>query len=395
MIIVDLNKNIKIGKFEINLLDTLAFLAMVLTGILLRVFLFSYESLDYIEFLDNWTSLLGREGFGALKDGWYNYTGIYMYILFVIGKLPISNLVGIKVVSLIFDFLLSIAVAKTARLLRENINPLIPFSVVWFLPTIVANSAMWGPCDSIYCFFLIVSFIYILKGDSFKTMLFFSIAFALKLQSIFLVPVIILLFLLKKIRFRDLFLVPLVYIITIIPMWLTGRPLLECLLIYATQSTGKTSGISINYPNIYYLLMNDCYVDLYHGPALMFTVAVLLVIMYFVLKRCYEKGINNQIILQTALLSSSLMVFFLPNMHERYAYLIDLLAILYAFSVPKKYHIPVIKVMISFIAYQTYFLYGSYFSYEVLAILGIYLIFDNTITLFKTLNSSDEDSNNK
>ncbi len=385
---MNLNKDIKIGKYTVNLLDFLAFMAMVVVGLLLRFFLFSYESDDYRIFLEKWATLLEKEGFSFLRGSWYNYTGIYMYILFIISKLPISNLIGIKLFSVVFDLLLALAVAKATTLFKENVNPLIPFSVVWFLPTVVANSAMWGQCDSFYCFFMVMCFIHLAKENSFKAMLYFSIAFAIKLQSIFLAPVIILLFLLKKVRFRDFFLVPIVYFISIVPLWITGRPLLECILIYANQIKGKNFGISINYPNMYYLLDNECYIDLYHAPAMLFTVSALLVIMYYVLKFCYNKGYNKNILIQTALLSGSIIVFFLPNMRERYSYLIDIIAVIYAFSVPKKYHIPMLRVLISFIAYQTYFVYGPYFNYEILAFIGIYLIYDATVTLLKTVKDT-------
>lgn len=387
---MNLDKTVKIGKYTLNLLDILAFCAMIIIGVTLRVFLFSYESQDWIEFLKGWTDVLGsRDGFKTLEYGWYNYTGIYMYILFVIVKLPIPNLIGIKIVSVIFDLALAVVVAKVCKLLKENINPLLPFAVVWFLPTVVANSAMWGQCDSIYSLFIILSFYYLLKENSFKAMLFFSISFAIKLQSIFFAPVILLMFLLKKIRFREFFLIPIVYFISIVPLWIAGRPLFECLTIYLGQAQGKVTGISQNYPNIYYLLLNDCYIDLYHAPAMLFTVSVLLFIMYYVLKACYRKGIDSNILVQTALLSTTLIVFFLPNMHDRYSYIPDILAIIYAFTVPRKFHIPVLRTLVSFIAYQTYFVYGSYFDYNILAFIGIYLIFDGTVTLINTLKAKE------
>ncbi len=382
---MDLNITFKMGKREFNLLDTLVFLAMIFVGILLRVFLFEYESLDYTTYLEPWTSLMSRLGFSILKDGWYNYTGLYMYALFFISKLPIPYLVSIKLLSVIFDLLLSLATAKTVKIVKENVNPLIVFAIVWFAPTVILNSSMWGQCDSIYAFFLVMSFMYFFKEDSFKGMLFFSIAFALKLQTIFFAPIVILLFFLKKIKFYELFLIPAVYFVSIIPLWIAGRPLLDCLTIYLGQAGGKNDGISLNYPNMYYLLNNDCYIDLYHVPAILFTVSALLVIMYYVLKKCYEKGIDNNILIQTALLSGSLILFFLPNMRERYSFVVDIIAILYAFTIPKKLYVPVLKFLISAIAYQTYFVYGPYFDYTILAFIQIFLIFDCTVTLVKTL----------
>ncbi|MBO7599707.1 MAG: hypothetical protein J6S95_00970, partial [Lachnospiraceae bacterium] len=115
---MDLNITFKIGKREFNLLDTLVFLAMIFVGILLRVFLFEYVSGDYEIFLEPWTGVMERLGFSSLKDGWYNYTGLYMYALFIIAKLPIYNLYGIKILSCIFDLLLALATAKAAKTLK-------------------------------------------------------------------------------------------------------------------------------------------------------------------------------------------------------------------------------------------------------------------------------------
>ena len=390
---MNLNKTLKIKNFEINLLDMLALIAIVTVGVLIRAFLYGFESTDYELYLSRWTSVLDSEGFSALSGSWYNYSGIYMYLLYIIAKLPCSYLAGIKTLSLIFDLLLAGAVACVVKLLNKDSNPLIPFGVVWFAPTVIANSGMWGQCDSIYAFFIVLSLYFILKDDSLKAMLFFSVAFALKLQSIFFAPVLILLFFLKKIKFWEFLLIPATYFVSILPMWIAGRPLIECLTIYMGQTGGNNDGISINYPNIYYLLENDCYIDLYHVPAILFTVSVLLVIMYHILKTCYKKGIDNSIIIQTALLAGSLILFFLPNMRERYSYVIDIIAIIYALYIPKKYYVPVLKILISFIGYQTYFVFGPYFNYEILAFIQIILIFDCTVTLLKYLRDYNANGN--
>lgn len=389
---MNLNITFKIKDKEINLLDLLAFIAMIGAGILLRVKLYDFISGDYTEFLEKWTRILEYEGFKSLGDSWYNYTPLYMYVLYIIAKLPIYNLYGIKIFSGIFDFLLAYSAAKCSKQLRENINPLIPFAVVWFTPTVVSNSSMWGQCDSIYTFFIVMTFIYLMKEDSFKSMLYFAFAFSIKLQSVFFAPVLLLMFFLKKIRIRDVFLVPLVYIIQIIPIWIAGRPLKSCLFIYFEQSRGKNGGISVNYPNIYYLLMNDAYIELYSGPAVIFTVCVLLVLMYHVLKKCYRIGYNKTILLEIVLACGTIIVYLLPSMRERYSFMVDIIAIIYGLTVPKKLHIPILRILISYLAYTTYFIHGQYVSYKVLAVVGIYLIYDAVTTLLKSLADKEKES---
>lgn len=382
---MNLNITFKFRNKEYNLLDCLAVVAIIVAGALLRIKLYEFISGDYTEFLEKWTRILGNEGFKSLGDVWYNYTPLYMYVLWIIAKLPIYNLYGIKIFSGIFDLLLAWTCARTAKKLRPSMNPLIPFAVVWFTPTVVSNSSMWGQCDSIYTFCIMMCLLYLMEENSFKSMLWFSLSFALKLQSVFFAPVILLMFFLKKIKFRDCFLIPAVYFLQIIPIWIAGRPLKSCLLIYLEQSRGKTDGLSVNYPNIYYLLMNDAYIELYGTPAIIFTVCVLIVLMYHVLKKCYKNGYNKEIILETALACGSIIVFLLPFMRERYSYMVDILAIIYGFTVPKKLHIPIIRILVSYLCYTTYYVHGMYLSYEVLAVLGIYLIYDAVTTLLKSM----------
>ena len=391
-----LNKSIKIFSKEYNLLDVLAFFALIIVGVLARVVLFSYVSDDYTLYLERWISVLRNEGFKSLSVGWYNYTPIYMYVLWIISKLPVYDLYAIKVFSMIFDLFLAIVTASfTVTILKDKevqrkVNPVLVFGVIWLTPTILVNSGMWGQCDSIYVSMIVLSFLYLAKEDSLKGMIFFSIAFALKLQSIFFAPVLILLFFLKKIKFWEFFIIPATYIISAIPIMIAGRPFIDCLLIYKGQAEGKSGGLSNNWPNIYYLLMNDAYIDLYKTAGIIFTFCVLLVFMYYVLKKCYEKGIDNGLLLQISLAVGSLIVFFLPGMHERYAYLVDILAIVYAFMMPKKFYVPLLRIFISFIAYQTYFVYGMYFNYEILAAIQIFLIYDSVMTLYKTLNEKKD-----
>ena len=393
---MNLNKSIKIFSKEYNLLDVLAFFALVLFGVLIRIALFSYVSDDYTLYLERWISVLRNEGFKSLSVGWYNYTPIYMYVLWIISKLPVYDLYAIKVFSLVFDLFLAIVTASFTTTIcsgsevKRKVNPVAVFGVVWLAPTMIANSGMWGQCDSIYVSMIVLSFLYLAKENSLKGMIFFSIAFALKLQSVFFAPVLLLLFFLKKIKFWEFFIIPATYIVSAIPMMIAGRPFIDCLLIYKGQAEGKSGGLSNNFPNIYYLLMNDAYIDLYKTAGIIFTFCVLLVFMYYVLKKCYETGINNEILLQVALAVGSIIVFFLPGMHERYAYMVDVLAIVYAFMMPKKFYVPLLRIFISFIAYQTYFVYGMYFNYEILAAIQIFLIYDCVMTLVKSFKTCRE-----
>lgn len=377
---MDLSREIKFGKRKIQVLDLLMVAGVLTIGIMVRVCLGSYESGDWEVFLKPWTDILKEEGFKALKIGYYNYTPIYMYILWFITILPIDTLMGIKIVSTLFDLILAVVTAKIVKEISPRVNPIITFGIVWLLPTVISNSSMWGQCDSIYTSFVMISLLYLLKEKYLRGMIFYGIAFAIKLQSIFFAPILLLLFFMKKIRFSHALLIPAIYIISIIPLWIAGRPLKELLLIYYGQ-TGSNPTLSVIYPNIYYLIGNDVFLKLYNSTAIWFTLGVLLILMYFVLKHVYRAGISQDILIQTALAAGSIIVFLLPNMRERYSYMIDILAIIYAMTNWQKFYIPLIRVTISFLAYTTYYRYGIFTSFETLAVIQILLIADGVYTL--------------
>lgn len=385
---MDLSKKISIGKKEIRCLDFLMVVGLVLIGLLIRISLKSYESGDWEYFLEPWTNQLKEHGFKALAVGYYNYTPIYMYILWFLTILPIDTLLGIKAVSILFDLLLAVTVAKIVEEIKPGINVILPFGLVWLTPTVISNSAMWGQCDAIYTSFVMLSLLFLLKEQPGKAMLFYGLAFSIKLQSVFFAPMLVLLFFLKKIRVRDLFWVPGVYLISIIPAWIAGRPFKELLLIYLGQ-TGANPTLSVIYPNIYYLIGNDVYLDLYGKTAIWFTMGVILVFMYYVLNNAYRLGLSQNVLIQTALICGSLVVFLLPNMRERYSYMVDILAIIYAFTNWKKFYVPLLRIVISYMAYTTYYRYGMYTSYEILAILQIVLIMDGVFTLLTTVKKEE------
>lgn len=387
---MNLNRTVKIFKKEVNLLDLSAFILVAAAGIFVRVFLFDFVSQDYKEYIKGWFELIGMNGVTGLKSGFYDYTPPYMFVLCLIYYLPISNFIGVKIFACIFDYLVAGAVTKITKELRPDVNPLLPFAFALFAPTVVSNSAMWGQSDAFYSFFVMLSLYWLLKDRPTRSFVYFGVAFAIKLQCIFFAPILILAFFLKKARFRDCLLVPVPYLAAILPVWIMGRPLKELLTIYLFQTSENEKLLSPNYPNIFYLIQNDTYVELYKRPAIIFCFTVLAVFMYWVLKKCYALGLSKTVIVQTALVAGSICLFFVPNMRERYSYYVDLIAIVYGLTVPKKLYVPILKIGISYIAYTTYYAYGMYMSYTVPALIGLLLIVDGVVTLMKTFKAEEE-----
>ncbi len=386
---MDLSRRIKLGKKEIQLLDVLMAFGLLAAGLLVRICLAGYRSGDWEVFLEPWTNQLKQHGFRALATGFYNYTPIYMYILWFLTLLPVDTLLGIKAVSVIFDFILAVTVAKIVTEIKPGANPLLPFGIVWLAPAVISNSSMWGQCDAIYTAFVMLCLLYLLRDKSAKAMLFFGIAFAIKLQSIFFAPILVLLFFLKKIRFREFLIIPAVYLVSIIPAFLAGRPFRELLLIYLGQTAGDNPTLSVIYPNIYYLIGNDVYLEVYGKAAICFTMGVLLVLLYYVLKKAYQTGLSAKVLVTAALACGTLVVFLLPSMRERYSYMVDILAVIYGFMNLKKLYVPLARITISFMAYTTYYRYGMYTSYEVLACVQVFLVVEIVYSLINGIKEEE------
>ncbi|MDD3665050.1 MAG: hypothetical protein PHQ65_07285 [Bacteroidales bacterium] len=399
------NKTYIIGKSrnsKVKLLDIIAFIAISLIGFLIRKQFFLFESNDYLGFLNNWVEHFRVEGFRGIADGLYDYTPTYMYGLYLVSIFPIKRILGIKLISVTFDYILALTMGAIVisecsdKKTKDLGNGLLPYGFVLLMPTVISNSSMWGQCDAIYTSFILLTILFIIKNKSDIAMLMYGIAFCLKLQSIFFMPVLILLWLCKRINLKSFLYIPMIYFISIIPAWIAGRPLSELLMIYFKQAKSG-SLLTLKWPNVYYLLGEDMFVEMYGKAAIWFTFGVLFIVFFFLLKICYKIGISDKLLVSISLLCVMLVTYFLPFMHERYGFIADILCVLYAINYRNKFYVPILHIGISFLAYTRYYTKGlqeQIVPMEVLAVLLLLLIADVGYTLYKQLNELEGSKEN-
>lgn len=99
-----------------------------------------------------------------------------------------------------------------------------------------------------------------------------------------------------------------------------------------------------------------------------------------------KQPLTRAILLKVALTFVLTIPFFLPEMHERYFYLADVLSIIYAFYFPRYFYVPVIMQASSLIAYAPYMLNAhvinlGFASFGVL-LLTIIVVADLVMTLY-------------
>lgn len=369
-----------------------AFMVILLGAFALfsRISLFPYASGDYGQFLSHWFDTLqaagGLPGIGlSLGD----YTPPYVYILSLLTYLPIYSLYSIKLVSVLFDFVLAIAVMRTVYLSGRNKTAAIgAYAAVLFAPTVLLNSAFWAQCDGLYTAFLILSLCAYLREKPLAGTIYFSIAFCFKLQAIFFAPLLVFLWLKDRIKLRHFLVIPGIYLLSILPAWIAGRPIGELLTIYAAQS-GQYSGISLNAPNLYIFIEGNT--DRALSTSAIFLCGGLVLLFLYLLYR-QNTPVTKESILRVALFFALLLPYFLPHMHERYFYLADILAILYAFYRPRRFYLPVLVVGASLAAYIPFLFGGEPFSLRLASILMLLALLQVGVDLFGGSHRSGQEA---
>lgn len=214
--------------------------------LLLKYKLLNYISGDYEVFLSKWFDYLkDNGGIHALKSYIGDYNAPYVTLLSLLTYLPIKSLFSIKLLSIVFDYVL----ALSSGLLVKELAPknkkyyfLITFVIVSILPNVLLNGAMWAQCDSIYASFMIFSLYFLVKEKYIKSFIMLGIAFAFKLQFVFILPLYLVLYVTKK-KFSILhfLILPVTNIVLCLPTLIMGNSLANVLSVYFNQTSTYAS----------------------------------------------------------------------------------------------------------------------------------------------------------
>jgi len=320
----------------------------------LRLASFPNQNIDTRGYL-NWYSQIEVRGFAALADDFSVYTPPYLYLLWlatlVRGVLP--PLTAIKLIPVLFDALSAFAVFKLVRLkFPQGQVPWLAAAGFLLLPTVLLNSAYWGQIDSLYTSFLLLCVYFLLTERPAPAMLMLGLSLSIKAQAIFLFPFLAVLFLKKRIPWLTLLIPPLVFVVSILPAVWAGRPFMEALTIYLSQS-GEFQQVSMHAPNLYSFAVGHptWRQPIYYG-GLALTAAVLGGWILVYARRRF--ALTLRLVLLTALVSAALTPFLLPRMHDRYFYPADNLSYVLAFFAPSYWYVALGYQVISSLVYALF-----------------------------------------
>lgn len=355
-----MKKELALDKFIRNLIDKYLFEIAVGLLILISVFIrFKLApntelSPDYDFYYREWVEFYRQNG---IIKGLSNAPGDYYVpfnVIYALSSLfPCEAWVPLSIVPAICELISAFFIYKIFYLLTGKKRCSVFIGVMTlYLPFVIFDGALWKQVDAVYTCFLMVSIYKLLKQQYRASIVWYSVAFAFKLQSILFLPLYLIIYitggfngladeekeLSKKTAFSILeFLwIPVVYLIAGLPEVLAKHGLRATYFAYLEQTGELDSegyGMVSFFPNIYNWGFDDHY-KLLSTAAVMVLAAVLVVIAVF----CYRfrERIDRNLVLYLAIWTSWTCVILLPGMHERYDYAMLILLTPFAIMVRKK-----------------------------------------------------------
>ncbi|MGV3024208.1 hypothetical protein ACED96_00670 [Clostridium thermobutyricum] len=366
---------------------------MILISIWIRYIFINFTTDDYTYFLKPWVNYIATHGgLRSLATIPANYNVPYLYILTLIAKAPQYSLYLIKIVSIIFDYILAFAGALIIGKLLENKSSkrfaqIFVFLGILFIPTVILNGSAWAQCDGIYSSFCLFSIYFLLDDHPSISFIFFGIAFAFKLQAIFILPVLIILYFSnRKYSILNFLWIPIVNVILYIPALISGRSFSKIISIYFTQES-QYKKLTLNMANIY-SFFHSGENNMIRTAGIIFTLFIFAMIFCFIIYK--KKKLSNLNIVTLSLLSVLISTYFLPGMHGRYVYLAVVLSVIYAIMKKSKFYVAIILMFNSFMNYIRYLWAYNLIDIKIISAMQFIILICVLVDFFKDLNKGEE-----
>jgi Gpi18-like mannosyltransferase len=313
--------------------------ASILAALLLRYHFWPFESGDWLCCFGSYLRYMARNGgYSRLDIAYGNLSPTFTLVLATLSYIPFSLLFSLKALYFVFEVLNAAFVAKLiARCGGSETAAWTGFVLLLFLPSFVLNGSFFAQSDCMYSLFLLLSLLCMTRAEGtlagsrwdVGALLFFGLAFSLKLQSVFFV--LALFFFLVR-RHVPLYFWPtagLPYAAASLPQLLSGRPFVDVFTVYSRQ-TALYDSLNMNSASLYAVL------PLSSSPsAILAAVCGALVVVLLLALRILRSSspLTPVALLRMAFFSCLLIPYVLPKMHERYFYTAEMFGVALAVSV--------------------------------------------------------------
>lgn len=328
------------------------FITITLLGLYVRYLGRDVLSADFRNCLNSW--YLEISGPGPHISSLLAYTGDYpmpyAFLIWLLAKIPIPFLYSLKIFNCIFDYILAIVIGKIVQHFKptSSYSFYLGYSITLLIPNVFLNSCYWGQCDGLYTTFMFAAILCWLKEKYSLMMLMAGLAFSYKLQSVFILPFLLIAYWLqKKFSILQFLIIPATMLIMNIPAVIAGYSPTITFTKYMGQAGGYP-WLYYFYPNLWMFFQARPYYLFSTGAVMLAISALLIFVVLLVKKGC---SLNRENTLYILLWTAYTCVFFLPSMHERYGFFVELIAVIIAIINIREAWLPIIMMLSTFPKY--------------------------------------------
>jgi len=216
-------------------------------------------------------------------------------------------------------------------------------------------------------------FYYGITDKSIRAYIFLGLAFSIKLQTIFIAPMLIVFLFTKKINIKHIWVLPVTFLATLVPALIAGRSFMQTISIYSAQTDSYPSMV-LNTPNIYALLNNVKFENFNFAAIMLAGIATVSLLYFLYINR--EKIATDADYVSIAFAFVLLIPMLLPRMHERYFFMADVLSVVLVFFNKKRWYFAPIIILGSYMTYARFLLGREYLvPIEYASIIMIFITF--------------------
>ena len=256
------------------------------------------------------------------------WSGVYLIVMALVSYLEsFPQLYALKLFDMICQCLAAGAVLKLAlRRGAKAYGAIAAMLACVIMPTMLFNAGLWAQCDATFAMFTLWGLYLLLSDRPMAGCVLWGLALGTKLQSAFLFPLLIVLFMKKRVQLRHILAVAAAAFLCQIAIVLDGQGLWALVSRYAQQldiARWEGVGLSDHAPGVYGL-MKVASVREFSGMGLYFGIACALLVVMALLRS--RRELTDDALLVSALLLACGLPLILPQMNARCLYLAGMLA---------------------------------------------------------------------
>jgi Gpi18-like mannosyltransferase len=328
--------------------------ALVLLALAARWAGWREKTNDMIIFFQWYDRLRAAGGWRGLDLSIGNYNAPFSYLLVLAMHLPGPLILRMKLIFLVGDVVLAYFTYRVTALRWPGSRiPVAATLVVVLYPTVVLNASFLGQIDALWAAPALGGVYYLLRDKPWWGAALCGAALAIKPQAMFVFPLLLLLALAGRIRWRTLLAAPAAFALLDLPALLLGRSPLDLLTIYdMDRQAHNVRQLTYHAPSIWTFIPAVHRIGSLRTVGTIMAVAVVLGVIYVLVVRMLE--LTPERIVTAAALFAVLVPFLLPGMHERYFFLGDVLTLVLAVYRPRLWFVPLLVELASFLSYLPY-----------------------------------------